>query len=190
MATAKTPRYEAHITDEWERDTAVIQVRKVTHTGHTIAVGQVAEDRDGMPFMYFQAMTPEQIDGREHLVPTPGIRLPHEVATLMARAILTDAGKDADEVERLKAQVETMAEVVSHQERTILGLEAERDTLRHVNDLQALLVEAKDAHLEREVRTANHFHTTVEHDRRAEDFTQAMVHHPARTVSAADLGLD
>lgn len=173
--------YQAHVTDDWERDSMVVQVRQM-HRGHTSAIGQVLEDRDGMPVMDFRRLTDAQHEGREHLIPTPGIRLRHDVAVAMARAILTEAGKDADEVERLKGQVE-------NQRETIQNLSAALDEARAAVAYNAVQVEGMERLVEtlthsadREARSADHFHEMLEHQRREDRHEQDRRHHPSRVV--------
>jgi hypothetical protein len=185
-------RFQAHVTDEWETDTMVIQVRQLATNDTTQAIAYMAEDTDGMATLAWHQIDPRNYEGREHLVPTPGVRIRHDVAVAMARAILTDAGKDADEVERLKAEVADLEGDKAVLLRDCDTLTSQRDQARREVEMLELLVEAKDAHLEREARTSDHFHESLEHERREQRHDQGRRHHPARrvTVTRADLGLD
>jgi len=179
MTTNTTPwEYEAHVTDEWQTDTMVVQVRQM-HRGHTAAIGQVLEDRDGVPVMTFRRL-PDNYDGREHLVPTPGIRLPHDVAVKIARAILTDAGKDADEVERLKAELATLQQGYNALDGDLAMAQANVAFLSTQVEHLERLVEAKDAHLEREARVATLGLREAEREQAEADVRLAQRLHPAR----------
>lgn len=172
--------YQTHITDEWERDTMVVQVRQI-HRGHTSAIGQVLEDRDGMAVMDFRRL-PDTYDGREHLEPTPGIRLRHDVAVSMARAILTEAGRDADRVEELER---TLADVEMRAHESAVEVQrqmARADDLQNQVTLLERLVATTEAHADREARVADHFHESLEHQRRDDRHDQARRHHPAGAI--------
>lgn len=177
-------RYEAHVTDEWQTDTSVIQVRWNATNGNTQAIAYMAEDRDGMAALQWHHIDPNTM-GREHLDPTPGLRLPHDVAIAMARAILTEAGKDADEVERLKALTETLADECRTAQTALhaAGLQA-GDLERQVEALERL-VEAKDAHLEREARVATLHVREYEQDVAEGDRAMSRIDHPSNSERAS-----
>lgn len=174
-------RYQAHVTDEWQRDTMVVQVRQLATNDTTQAIAYMAEDTDGMATLHWHPVDPSR-GGREHLDPTPGVRIPHDVAVAMARAILTDAGKDADEVERLRGNLEKAHAAIAAAERRITDVTAERDLAQaEVRSLE-LLVEAKDAHLEREARVATLHVRVLEMGQSDAEHEQARRHHPAMAI--------
>lgn len=177
-------KYQVHVTDEWQTDTMVVQVRQVSETTqHTQAIGQVLEDRDGMPVMEFRPLNDDQHEGREHLIPTPGIRLRHDVAVAMARAILTDAGKDADEVERLKGTLDTVVADNAALSHEVAAQQARGDDLQNQVNLQERLIQTLEAAADREARVADHFNESLEHDRRDQRHEQARRHHPSGVVN-------
>lgn len=175
-------RFQAHVTDEWETDTMVIQVRQLATNDTTQAVAYLAEDRDGMATVMWHQIDYRQ-DGREHLSPTPGLRVRHDVAVAMARAILTDAGKDADEVERLKAALEEAEDRAEALNRDAERQHAKAARLEREVEMLELLVEAKDAHLEREARTATVFVRGLEMHQGTAEVEAERANHPAQTLS-------
>lgn len=181
-------RYQAHVTDEWQTDTMVVQVRQVTEGDHTMAIGQVLEDVDGMPVMQFQPYNPrEQHYPADTMTPTPGIRIRHDVAVAMARAILTDAGKDADEVERLKGTLETVVADNAALSHEVAAQQARGDDLQNQVNALERLVEAKDAHLEREARVATLHVRVLEMGQADAEHEQAQRLHPARILQGGSL---
>lgn len=87
-------RYEAHITDDWQRDSQVIQVRQIADNGATSAIGQVLEDTDGVPVLQFKHLPPDYYRDQDFtLEPTPGLRVRNDAAVAIARAILTGQGR-------------------------------------------------------------------------------------------------
>lgn len=181
------PDYQAHVTDEWERDTMVIQVRRLATNGTTQAIAQVLEDTDGMPCIHWHQVDPNNYAGREHLVPTPGIRVPHDVAVAMARAILADAGKDADEVERLKGTLDTVVTDNAALTHEVAAQQARGDDLQNQVNALERLVEAKDAHLEREARVATLHVRVLEMGQADAEHEQAQRLHPARILQGGSL---
>lgn len=181
-------RYQAHVTDEWQTDTMVVQVRMIGPADHTMAIGQVIEDtKDGMPALTFQPLPDRaQESSQDHLAPTPGIRLRHDVAVAMARAILTEAGKDADEVERLNHLVVNLQGRIAALNGSIVSMEGTNARLAKEVEMLELLVEAKDAHLEREARLATLTIRDLERDATEDDVAQARRLHPARILRGDD----
>jgi hypothetical protein len=175
-------RYEAHVTDEWQRDTMVIQTRRLASNGNTQAIAYFAEDADGMATLSWHRIDPAK-GGQEHLVPTPGVRIPHDVAVAMARAILTDAGKDADEVERLKDLVDNLQGRITALGVTVEEVRAARDLYKREVEMLELLVEAKDAHLEREARTATVFVRGLEMTQGTAEVEAERANHPAYSAT-------
>lgn len=177
-------RYEAHATDEWQRDTLVIQVRRVTDTGRTAALAQVLEDLDEMPAMMFEPYTEEQARGQESVCPTPGIRMPREAAIALAQEVIraTGAPSDPSEVARLQETVDQLTE----ERRVLLGdcdrLTAQRDMARRDVDMLELLVEARDAHLEREARLGTVFLRGLEMEQGKAEVAAERENHPARSI--------
>lgn len=179
-------RYQAHVTDEWQTDTMVIQVRRLAHNDTTQAVAYLAEDRDGMATVMWHHIDMNR-DGREHLDPTPGVRIPHDVAVAMARAILTEAGKDADEVERLKGQVENQRETIQNLGTALDAATAERDRLATQVEGMERLTQVLEHAADREARTATVFIRGLEMHQGTAEVEAERANHPARTIEFPDL---
>lgn len=172
-------RYEAHATDEWQRDCLVLQVRQVTDTGYTMALGQVLEDLDEMPTLTFRPLAPgEQGDPTLHHVPTPGIRLHREAAIAMAQEVIraTGAPSDPSRVAALQQENDALAADLRETSQALTMTNLERDHLRNLNQALVDLLEAKDAHLEREARTATVFVRGLETVQNDTEWAQHQAH--------------
>lgn len=172
-------RYQAHATDEWQRDTLVIQVRRLAHNDTTNSIGQVLEDTDGIPTILFRPLHPAQERGGiRDMTPTPGIRLPREAAIALAQEVLKATGAPSDPSETADLQE---AFLLSQDRVT----ELEREAADHAASAYRLAMEvehlertlaATEAHLEREARTATVFVRGLEGAQNETEWTQHQVH--------------
>lgn len=172
-------RYQAHATEEWQRDTLVIQVRRLAHNDTTNSIGQVLEDTDEVPTMLFRPLMPQQErDGIRDMTPTPGIRLPREAAIALAQEVLKATGAPSDPSETAALQE---AYLLS-QDRVA---ELEREATEHAASAYRLamevehlerLVAATEAHLEREARVSTVFVRGMETAQNETEWTQHQTH--------------
>lgn len=130
-------QYETHVTYEWQRNTLVIQVRAITDRGHTHGVAQAVEDTDTMGTLRIHPLALDEHEGIQTVTPTPGLRLPWDMAVSIAQAVIakTKALADPSETARLQETVDLDPALVGIQDRVnvMLGRYA-HGRLRPVED--------------------------------------------------------
>lgn len=154
---------QVFIQDDWQRDALVIQVRGPQPFGG-VALGYAMEDMDGQPTLVMTPLTQDQVNAPHPPNPPSGLRMRHDMAVKVAQALIahTKAPADPSEVAELQVRVANQRETIRNMDAATERLTAERDAARaEVVSLERLL-EATQAHLDREARTADHFHRPVE----------------------------
>lgn len=166
----------AHITDDWRRDALVIQVRGPQPHG-TVALGYAMEDADGQPALVMLPLADDDMRTYGDLDPKPGIRLRYDMAVKIAQAVIahTKAPADPSEVARLEGELASLRAGYNTLDADLAMVAAERDAARDQVVALERLLEATTAHLEREARTADHFHRPVEMEQEKQAHPQVEV---------------
>jgi hypothetical protein len=183
---------KVHITDDWQRDSLVLQARQTQgEDGPTVALAYAREDVDGTPVLTMQPLTLAEMNARgvTHTEGNvPGLRVRWDVAVAIAQAVIghTKAPADPSELQAVQNLYEAtearLDQTLADLERVTLERDAARDSVVHLERL----VEAKEAHLEREARTADHFHRPVETEQAKAEVETARDLHPAHHVRIQD----
>lgn len=187
--------YETHVTDEWQRNTLVIQVRAVTDRGHTHGVAQAVEDTDTMGTLRIHPLALDEHEGIQTVTPTPGLRLPWDMAVSIAQAVIakTKAPADPSQMADLQEQLADERDAHLETEQELASVYGERDRWEVLCIAKDEQIETLKAHLDREARTATHLHRTLEHGQNEAEWTQHQTHrtdamesHPSNNFPGVD----
>lgn len=188
-------QYETHVTDEWQRNTLVIQVRAITDRGHTHGVAQAVEDTDTMGTLRIHPLALDEHEGIQTVTPTPGLRLPWDMAVSIAQAVIAKTGAPADpgEAQTLKDENDALVADLRETDQELASVYGERDRWEVLCIAKDEQIETLKAHLDREARTATHLHRTLETAQNETEWTQHQTHrtdamesHPSNNFPGVD----